>query len=187
MEGEKVDTIGSSPRVRGTPSPVPVAKPGHRFIPACAGNASGAFASRLASPVHPRVCGERRDNWLIQDLSGGSSPRVRGTRSSRGLEQWRFRFIPACAGNACRATTSRTCNSVHPRVCGERSVSSRRRSTLIGSSPRVRGTRGESSDAAFTTAVHPRVCGERGIGALSGTYTAGSSPRVRGTHTGDRT
>ena len=53
-------TPGSSPRVRGTRGPQPHRAGGHRFIPACAGNASAPSTSPCLGPVHPRVCGERR-------------------------------------------------------------------------------------------------------------------------------
>ncbi len=74
---------GSSPRVRGTRrgsagSPFPV-----RFIPACAGNALSASSVARSRAVHPRVCGERVGDVDGARAPGGSSPRVRGTRSRR--------------------------------------------------------------------------------------------------------
>ncbi len=90
--------------------------------------------------VHPRVCGER---WLQRPALfglGGSSPRVRGTRSLRRAAVPTDRFIPACAGNAPNARTMRRSSTVHPRVCGERGCSNDRGIPIRGSSPRVRGT-----------------------------------------------
>ena len=135
--------------------------------------------------------------------SGGSSPRVRGTpRPHRaGLPRRRFRFIPACAGNAFRSATSSPAASVHPRVCGERKMMRSFNSMPRGSSPRVRGTldRRAGLDVgdrfipacagnarwpltiASPAAVHPRVCGERSVAHRQGRLDAGSSPRVRGT------
>ena len=133
-------TVGSSPRVRGTPRERPRPLHRRRFIPACAGNATRAPAPKVASAVHPRVCGERsavsRPLW-----SGvGSSPRVRGTRAGvQGLQSG-SRFIPACAGNATRRPDRRSGPPVHPRVCGERARLSLERVNQNGSSPRVRGT-----------------------------------------------
>ena len=50
---------GSSPRVRGTRPFRPGRLRRPRFIPACAGNASGRGGGTTARTVHPRVCGER--------------------------------------------------------------------------------------------------------------------------------
>ena len=71
---------GSSPRVRGTQDGAPDEKAVNRFIPACAGNAWPGHPAPPASPVHPRVCGERRVDGAMTPCIAGSSPRVRGTR-----------------------------------------------------------------------------------------------------------
>ena len=117
----RLQSSGSSPRVRGTPRSTPSRRLTVRFIPARAGNAlslagnqspccgssprvRGTLAdqrTKLArASVHPRACGERSV----------------GLRSRRGGP----RFIPARAGNA-------ICS--RPTRCG-----------MAGSSPRVRGT-----------------------------------------------
>ena len=172
---------GSSPRVRGTrrhtdPNRFP---PG--FIPACAGNVRGCT---------------RREPTDI-----GSSPRVRGTPAARVAHPGSDRFIPACAGNAGTGGQLSGEHPVHPRVCGERRVRTTQVATLVGSSPRVRGTLGERRGVALhqrfipacagnaimprLTAigrpVHPRVCGERRPAPVQLESQPGSSPRVRGT------
>ena len=90
---------------------------------------------------------------------------------------------------------------VHPRVCGEQSTRSDRKTFNSGSSPRVRGTgpcrkrsssshrfipacagnRPSSPTASRKTSVHPRVCGEQGLHRQCADPPPGSSPRVRGT------
>ncbi len=112
---------GSSPRVRGTPDPLGRSALRVRFIPACAGNTWARSSAGAPKAVHPRVCGEHYDYLLKLDLTGGSSPRVRGTRR------------PFPARTACRA--------VHPRVCGEHGMQQIASPADSGSSPRVRGTR----------------------------------------------
>ena len=78
-------------------------------------------------------------------LISGSSPRVRGTPFSLDHNMIHKRFIPACAGNTGGARSRAWGWSVHPRVCGEH----RRRTIegvgVVGSSPRVRGTRCQGS------------------------------------------
>ena len=195
-------TCGSSPRVRGTRrhelSPQGVV----RFIPACAGNAAFYRNYSPLRPVHPRVCGERFWRFGRWRHHLGSSPRVRGTPAERERDLIALRFIPACAGNACRSGTQTAPRSVHPRVCGERFADLVCRQHHLGSSPRVRGTlqqrHAHHAQGRFIPecagnaqgwnpyqtqwTVHPRVCGERSARAINSASAAGSSPRVRGTH-----
>ena len=91
---------GSSPRVRGTRAHTSGATAHKRFIPACAGNAMPPARPRPWRPVHPRVCGERRQARMGNHERNGSSPRVRGTRGVDLERRLLNRFIPACAGNA---------------------------------------------------------------------------------------
>ena len=92
--------VGSSPRVRGTPTRIYQRTLFRRFIPACAGNASIGSRATGALTVHPRVCGERPGVNSPFACNPGSSPRVRGTHGSNAPEPCSVRFIPACAGNA---------------------------------------------------------------------------------------
>ena len=110
---------GSSPRMRGTPSPKLDQGVGNRFIPAYAGNTPIDISQLGHSPVHPRVCGEHNASRLFERSRGGSSPRMRGTPfSSKGITAL-LRFIPAYAGNTFVAICSAVPPPVHPRVCGE--------------------------------------------------------------------
>ncbi len=132
---------GSSPRVRGTRGGASTGIEMARFIPACAGNACLRRSANARRAVHPRVCGERVVPATAVVPAGGSSPRVRGTRTLQSLPQATCRFIPACAGNACRCCHPRYAAAVHPRVCGERLFNELTNQVRAGSSPRVRGTR----------------------------------------------
>ena len=95
--------VGSSPRVRGTPTPQGPDFWWERFIPACAGNACTPGLRCPRRSVHPRVCGERACKLELPFIDRGSSPRVRGTPPRSPLPDGNLRFIPACAGNAPRA------------------------------------------------------------------------------------
>ena len=180
-----------------------------------------ANATDCGPAVHPRVCGEQIKQGGVDEQENGSSPRVRGTGPSgcssstatrfiprvRGTvhphvgQRGEFRFIPACAGNRPRARRGCGRSTVHPRVCGEQSQYSIVLSSVIGSSPRVRGTAGKkglrvgygrfipacagnSPDRVTVTCalpVHPRVCGEQMRTMMNNVCSDGSSPRVRGT------
>ena len=72
---------GSSPRVRGTRRGGQRHQEGTGIIPTCAGNTEPTWNSIGKKRDHPRVCGEHRVVWGLDQLSQGSSPRVRGTLS----------------------------------------------------------------------------------------------------------
>ena len=131
----------------------------------------------------------------------GSSPRLRGTRRGRRLEDVPARFIPAPAGNTRRRLLHGNEAAVHPRACGEHRRGHSLRGFYHGSSPRLRGTRqkhsGDTAKDRFIPApagntpapssigtsipVHPRACGEHITLRCSSSRSAGSSPRLRGT------
>ena len=194
-------TVGSSPRVRGTPSIDPARLIRCRFIPACAGDTRACYRNASNVTVHPRVCGGHASLRSFRLEGGGSSPRVRGTRHRSRAIPCEGRFIPACAGDTQNRPENSQPAPVHPRVCGGHVLNPSSSSAWFGSSPRVRGTRmgsarGHASSRfipacagdtlhsrgiPLRTAVHPRVCG--GHSAVVGRIasTLGSSPRVRGT------
>ena len=194
---------GSSPRVRGTLRQGASHPAGARFIPAHAGNtrSTSTCGNRSGSSVHPRACGEHIRGGTNIGGNYGSSPRMRGTRGPDASLRGARRFIPARAGNTTTRSRSRSTATVHPRACGEHNSSSTAMRAAIGSSPRVRGTRGcrtantgwgrfiparagntdEPAPRVVAEGVHPRACGEHVLGSSNSPYHCGSSPRVRGT------
>ena len=192
---------GSSPRVRGTRRRNTRRRARCRFIPASAGNAYRLVPGRGDCAVHPRECGERVSGERAKVHRAGSSPRVRGTRSSARSGEERSWFIPASAGNASLPRPRKRAPSVHPRECGERQANIAAYARSGGSSPRVRGTprrrtahvlprrfipasAGNACDTpcrSHALTVHPRECGERVLAIVDARDMRGSSPRVRGT------
>ena len=69
------------------------------IIPAYAGNTAPVLTMFMSSRDHPRVCGEHFHSWFGTVHGLGSSPRMRGTLSSRGDEHPLAGIIPAYAGN----------------------------------------------------------------------------------------
>ena len=177
----RVKRFGSSPRVRGTGTPLHLRRHLIRFIPACAGNRPWYYGVSREYAVHPRVCGEQLSTSREPSIPNGSSPRVRGTGPHAVLDRRSPRFIPACAGNSDPPDGWRKTTPVHPRVCGEQLSQTCQPTADYGSSPRVRGTDSRYSMARlprrFIPAcagnscaslqrrrippVHPRVCGEQ--------------------------
>ena len=92
--------------------------------------------------IIPRTCGEHI--LLTNVLTGawGSSPRMRGTRELGGPAAPGLGIIPAHAGNTRCKVVWETQSRDHPRACGEHYNLMFDMQTLMGSSPRMRGTRG---------------------------------------------
>ena len=110
---------GSSPHARGTQHAASNGARCHRFIPACAGNAS---------------------SWALQLCTAGSSPHARGTRSARLLYRRVNGSSPHARGTLLSALLCSAGQSVHPRMRGERSLALRG-AYLAPVHPRMRGER----------------------------------------------
>ena len=195
------DSLGSSPRARGTPERSPGAAGRMRFIPASAGNTSPMCRCWGSEPVHPRERGEHPADGIGLCATAGSSPRARGTRTA-GRGSWlHSRFIPASAGNTTAPSPSPGLAAVHPRERGEHYSPISIAGLGGGSSPRARGTQlasgGRSLRVRFipasagntprtgrwpaSSSVHPRERGEHPPLGRRHVARRGSSPRARGT------
>ena len=131
---------GSSPRVRGTPLAVRGGWVVSGIIPACAGNTYFPIDCHFLLPDHPRVCGEHPFSDGKFKTYTGSSPRVRGTLDCLDVFLGQFGIIPACAGNTVTYDNVIVVRRDHPRVCGEHLMTLGGMASMLGSSPRVRGT-----------------------------------------------
>ena len=80
-----VAVTGSSPRMRGTQENGRTECKERRFIPAYAGNTLSSALGISIEAVHPRVCGEHRNQRAARHFPNGSSPRMRGTRFQNSL------------------------------------------------------------------------------------------------------
>ena len=146
------------------------------------------------------MCGEHYARRVHHGDVVGSSPHVRGARRQVETHALRWGIIPACAGSTYRSSRTALCPRDHPRMCGEHHVVFHFQSSLMGSSPHVRGARcgvpctnssigiipacaGSTPPTIarrFSSGDHPRMCGEHpGITRISLSST-GSSPHVRG-------
>ena len=191
---------GLSPRVQGNRDvPEPRLANGGS-IPACAGEPDRQAAGCRSRRVYPRVCGGTSRLARTGEPPTGLSPRVRGNREHHRTHRRSHGSIPACAGEPWVAPQAVAPGRVYPRVCGGTATLRRRRPTLPGLSPRVRGNlpgacvvpkvagsipacAGEPRPPASgcrRAGVYPRVCGgTRATDAFSDTHS-GLSPRVRG-------
>ena len=172
---------GLSPRIRGTGLHPVCNQNVLRFIPAYTGNGVGDCLTPSQLAVYPRVYGERKARHSSGILASGLSPRIRGTVFPPRPPNPTMRFIPAYTGNGDCPESGRRCESVYPRVYGERSFNSAVVNPSRGLSPRIRGTDGFCTGIqrfsrfipAYTgnghgrrrrfwrPTVYPRVYGER--------------------------
>ena len=176
-----LSTTGSSPRVRGTLLSIGVDAIEHGIIPACAGNTTRQCATATLRRDHPRVCGEHPMSAPISTPVAGSSPRVRGTLEVVDLAGEHPGIIPACAGNTTSGMISRKRTRDHPRVCGEHHRIVRRRRAVLGSSPRVRGTLDVEGLQQDACGIIPACAGNTQTAARCWT-TRRDHPRVCGEH-----
>ena len=152
-------------------------------------------------PVHPRWRGEH-SFWLnVMQRRSGSSPLARGTQEGRNAPGGHDRFIPAGAGNTCRARPTIRAITVHPRWRGEHERNQHAFTQARGSSPLARGTRiaerstiqhqrfipagagntAVTARSVLALTVHPRWRGEHRSHPGRDHPDRGSSPLARGT------
>ena len=150
---------GSSPRMRGTPFFVLPLCRVYGIIPACAGNTRRILCGYRGNGDHPRVCGEHPVRNTTTEPVLGSSPRMRGTPDITVFIGFSEGIIPAYAGNTRARIRFARRNWDHPRVCGEHRRLSHSKSQTVGSSPRMRGTRGILSRGSPTRGIIPAYAG----------------------------
>ena len=207
MCGEKTGAIekpssgmGSPPRVRGKVKLLFLAVNPLRITPACAGKRERVIIWQCFAWDHPRVCGEKHCGGACEWRHVGSPPRVRGKANYEIGRNISDGITPACAGKSCRRSRRRPSSRDHPRVCGEKVITSHTGKQSKGSPPRVRGKaickRTKRTARRITPACagkscpfrphcglswdHPRVCGEKTLRDSFSTLRLGSPPRVRG-------
>ena len=160
--GDHVEALpaGSSPRVRGKHDDLAAGLDPSGLIPACAGKTEPTTTRFSSGSAHPRVCGENQAALHGAQAVGGSSPRVRGKPSSRARSAHDSGLIPACAGKTWRRMAG-ICNlAAHPRVCGENANGTQWQGIADGSSPRVRGKRGDGPAVLVEAGLIPACAGK---------------------------
>ena len=139
-------------------------------------------------------------------LPTGSSPRVRGSQPLAFMWHRQYGIIPAGAGLTEVARLAEWRRRDHPRGCGAHVSMPSNASSVVGSSPRVRGSRAAEDTIAIEVGIipagagltspsvpsdavprdHPRGCGAHSRFRPRRFLAPGSSPRVRGSLQGLR-
>ena len=171
-----------------------------RITPAYAGKRSQYKNMKQMCKDHPRLCGEKSTLSCIVEFSLGSPPPMRGKVGYRSRNFLTFRITPAYAGKRFRRQRGSKIYKDHPRLCGEKLITSGNSGMGIGSPPPMRGkadrTRNKEGRNRITPAYagkriykrragkvcwdHPRLCGEKSLPCSSPIACKGSPPPMRG-------
>ena len=171
-----------------------------RITPAHAGKRTKKAYCRYIARDHPRACGEKDMDELLEMSEGGSPPRMRGKVELLPERLCNSRITPAHAGKSNLSTKSSRIYRDHPRACGEKVQVGFPRWQKPGSPPRMRGKgaraiatncckritpahAGKRVCQGFQAVLvqdHPRACGEKLCIGSRCIAAAGSPPRMRG-------
>ena len=151
---------GSSPRVRGRRFASGLRDSLRRLIPASAGQTFGSAPTSQFCGAHPRECGADGHDVVDVLAPRGSSPRVRGRLDTTEVEVLVLGLIPASAGQTERKQRVCLLKGAHPRECGADSSSAHHRSSIPGSSPRVRGRLARISRRSVRVGLIPASAGQ---------------------------
>ena len=133
------------------------------------------------SRITPRLCGEKLAKPFPAKSFLGSPPPMRGKGLNADGDTFEAGITPAYAGKSALGAASKSVGQDHPRLCGEKELSSVALSPNKGSPPPMRGKapfdRGQGRRSRITPAYagkscvhvifctffrdHPRLCGEK--------------------------
>ena len=168
MRGEKPEPfqatggqVGSPPRARGEERACGKHRALHGITPACAGRSCKYSSPLLVDGDHPRVRGEKRLCTNVVVYRPGSPPRARGEVVTM-IHQYNIHGItPACAGRRCAFPLHPGRAWDHPRVRGEKLLSSDFEAFYAGSPPRARGEDGFMALGMACGRITPACAGRR--------------------------
>ena len=151
-----------------------------RITPAYAGKRPPRRTGRCAGWDHPRVCGEKATETDRPVCWVGSPPCMRGKDHQTFQLVLRDGITPACAGKS-RPCVVHVCRTEdHPRVCGEKALSTFSSLKNSGSPPHVRG-KGECPQGTPSCCrITPACAGKSPNRILHDSHWQGSPPRMRG-------
>ena len=135
---------------------------GHGITPAYAGKSSRNETCWHRPWDHPCVCGEKVPITCVPKYALGSPPRVRGKAEPERLRQLSGGITPACAGKSAGGHRTGGMAGDHPRVCGEKSLSTRASIRRLGSPPRVRGKDRSERNQRLCGGITPACAGKSG-------------------------
>ena len=192
--------IGSPPPMRGKDVTALVKIQFQRITPAYAGKRKRKPNGMLQSKDHPRLCGEKVTAGSSWFRLAGSPPPMRGKEGGKLCAIIMPRITPAYAGKSYRSESTLHSRPDHPRLCGEKTMSSvfstadtgspppmrgkaeitRTKFDTVGITPAYAGKRFQFPDHRFPCQDHPRLCGEKRQRTGQKHFGEGSPPPMRG-------
>ena len=177
---------GSPPPMRGKVRVGEAYSRAYRITPAYAGKSSIVSPSSAVDWDHPRLCGEKENNYRLIVSVKGSPPPMRGKACHKRKFRRGIRITPAYAGKSRYFVSGRRDRRDHPRLCGEKLNRLEPLFCTQGSPPPMRGkatvvvlvstpkgiTPAYAGKSFRKTAVrhaikdHPRLCGEKPFAML---------------------
>ena len=144
--------------------------------------AQPASGDRGDGPVdHPRIRGEHLPGDQAGLFEAGSSPHTRGAQRAARPAGELHGIIPAYAGSTRPWQSRSTPSKDHPRIRGEHTSVTRRRSCVLGSSPHTRGARRPPAPKSPEKRIIPAYAGSTSISLPPGSPGM-DHPRIRGEH-----
>ena len=130
---------GSPPPMRGKDLSAGQLRRNHRITPAYAGKSSCHKKEARGNRDHPRLCGEKPASSSLVMFQPGSPPPMRGKDAAGAFRAAAPGITPAYAGK--RHTQRKILPDTwdHPRLCGEKKDTRRRKWRQSGSPPPMRG------------------------------------------------
>ena len=174
--------VGSSPRMRGSPSRGCTREQFSGIIPAHAGLTVTATRLHASMRDHPRACGAHRRRSRSRMVPSGSSPRMRGSPRSSLTSPRSVGIIPAHAGLTLPKFLELLLSGDHPRACGAHFPLLRALRYFVGSSPRMRGSLSSSLFLSSAAGIIPAHAGLTDGCADHGARRR-DHPRACGAHT----
>ena len=191
---------GSSPHLRGNPSPPSTLAGSVGVIPAPTGQPTKDRYSPLPRAGHPRTYGATARQRIVQLMSDGSSPHLRGNLPHPRDSAIRSRVIPAPTGQPPAGHANRQRRWGHPRTYGATRGTMAYNQPPYGSSPHLRGNlsshvvhHGRAGvipaptgqpyrwrQTAHLLSGHPRTYGATASASRATASISGSSPHLRG-------
>ena len=110
-----------------------------RITPAYAGKSIFPDGAGSGQQDHPRLCGEKLRSGFFFRLRNGSPPPMRGKGFYRGFRSFSDGITPAYAGKSAFRPHTRTEDTNHPRLCGEKLLGAAGGAASSGSPPPMRG------------------------------------------------
>ena len=153
-------STGSPPRGRGKANVSPDNKPISRITPAWAGKSHEIAPVQLLTGDHPRVGGEKFRQRPLETRRLGSPPRGRGKGGDTLTADCILRITPAWAGKSAWFQIDVIDKEDHPRVGGEKHVSTSAYGVGRGSPPRGRGKGVRRSSTRLQSRITPAWAGK---------------------------